>query len=106
MRKQLVHDTAAGELRLVYTDLYNGQHERTEYRVTNSRVDGSVIRTRQDLDGVAVHGTAPDLWISAPLGQHIPVWTEQVAVGPTVATPCPRVANRRKRCDLCAADQN
>ena len=105
MRKQLRHDQETGELRLVYTDLWDGMHERTEYRVMSDRVDGRPVRGRADLDGTPVMGTAPDLCIRNPSGfGQTPVWTEPVATGPTDKTPCPRAANARRKCELCAEE--
>ena len=104
MRKFLALDTASSEMRLVYTDLWAGQHERTEYRVTSERTGGHVLRNLPDFDGATVHGTAPDLYIrNAITGGHIPVWTEATAIGPTDKTPCPRAASPRRKCPLCAA---
>ena len=106
MRKFLAHDAESGELRLVYTDLWDGQHERTEYRVTGGR-GGGVLRNHADFDGREVFGTVPGLYIKSPLGQPVPVWTQEVAIGPTVKTPCRRQASRsgRAKCTLCAAEQ-
>lgn len=100
MRKFLYHDPDTRELRLVYTDLYAGQHERTEYRVTSSR-GGSVIRNQPARDGAPVFGTAPSLYIKSPHGDPIPVWTEETATGPTVKTPCPKATSARRKCRLC-----
>jgi hypothetical protein len=63
MTKTLRHDASTGELRLVYTDLWNGQHERTEYRVTGEREGGRPVRNRPELDGTPVLGTVPGLYI-------------------------------------------
>ena len=103
MRKFLSHDAETRELRLVYTDLWDGQHERTEYRVTSDRVGGHVVRNRADLDGTPILGTVPGLYFRNPLGRgETLVWTEETAVGVTVKTPCPRAANARRKCTLCA----
>jgi hypothetical protein len=101
MHKFLSHATETGELRLVYTDLWEGQHERTEYRATSARVGGHVLRNLPEHDGTQVYGNVPGLYIKAPMGGHIPVWTEETAIGPTVKTPCPRATNSRKKCALC-----
>lgn len=106
MRKTLVFDQGTRELRLVYTDLWNGAHERTEYRVTGDR-GGSPLRGSQwaDMDGRAVSGRAPDLYLggSYGAGDRAPrVWTESAPVGPTVKTPCPKVGNARRKCAMCA----
>lgn len=103
MQKHLRHDEETGELRLVYTDLWQGAHERTEYRVMSGRLESNPVRGRADLDGTPVRGQAPDLYVQlVSVGAQIPVWTEPVAVGPTVKTPCPRAANARRKCALCA----
>jgi hypothetical protein len=110
MRKFLSHDSETGELRLVYTDLWDGQHERTEYRVTDMR-GGSPLRGNafRELDGREVTGTAPDLYLP-PRGRTLStdfvprVWTEPTAIGLTVKTPCPKAVNPRRKCALCAAE--
>lgn len=107
MRKTLVMDAETREMRLVYTDLWNGQHERTEYRVTSDRIGGHVLRNLPDFDGRQVYGTVPGLYLKTPSGfGEIPVWTEQTAIGPTVKTPCRRLASKsgRARCELCASE--
>jgi hypothetical protein len=108
MRKHLRYDEETRELRLVYSDLWNGSHERTEYRVTDMR-GGAPLRGSQwaGMDGRAVSGHAPDLYLKpvGPFGatDRAPmVWTEPTAVGPTVKTPCPGSANARRKCALCA----
>jgi hypothetical protein len=103
VRKFLAHDPESRELRLVYTDLWNGQHERTEYRVTGGR-SGDVLRNHADLDGREVFGTVPGLYIKGAVGgTTIAVWTQETAVGPTVKTPCRRAASKsgRAKCKLC-----
>ena len=107
MRKYLRHDDESGELHLVYADLWQGNHEVTEYRVMNRYDDGGsdlrVIRGRPDLDGTVVHGTAPDLWIrTGPMSLQYPVYTEAGARSVPVKTPCPRASNARRKCALCA----
>jgi hypothetical protein len=101
MRKFLSHDTASGELRLVFTDLWDGQHERTEYRVIDD--EGRPLRRQQERDGAQVYGQAANWHIKGPAGNYIRFVTEQTATGPTVQTPCPKTANRRRKCDLCQA---
>ena len=101
MNKTLRHDTETGELRLVYADLWQGQHERTEYRVIDQPC-GDGVRRRPDLDGTPVLGTAPDLYFEqGPFKAKIWVWTDQRAVGPTVKTPCARSGRSRRKCSLC-----
>jgi len=104
MRKFLYHDPGTRELRLVYTGQYAGQHERTEYRVTSGR-GGNVIRNEPGRDGAPVFGTAPGLYIKGPAGNLIPVWTEEIAVGPTVKTACQKAADARRKCGLCASER-
>ena len=104
MRKFLAHDAETRELRLVYTDVWDGQHERTEYRVTSERAGGNVVRNRPELDGKPILGTVPGLYFrnGSGFGETL-VWTEQTAVGLTVKVPCPRAVNARRKCTLCAA---
>jgi len=109
VRKFLRHDPGTGELRLVYTAVWDGYHERTEYRVMNARTGGTVLRgpDAEDHDGRAVHGHAPDLYIRlGPWGErHVPVWTEDAPVAATAKTPCPKTSNARRKCALCEADK-
>jgi hypothetical protein len=107
MRKFLSHDLESGELRLVFADLWDGQHERTEYTVVNS--DGSRMRNRPELDGVTVwQDTGPEgfRWyvLGATSNHHRYISTEGTAE--TVRTPCRRLASPsgRAKCALCAAD--
>lgn len=105
MRKFLSHDSETSELRLVYTDLWDGQHERTEYRVTSDRVGGHVVRNMAEWDGRPVLGNVPGLYVKSADRYHdIPVWTEETAIGQTVKTPCPKAVNARRKCALCAAE--
>ena len=105
MRKTLVMDDATREMRVVYTDLWDGQHERTEYRVISGRGDSHVVRNMPEFDGRPVLGTSPSLYVkSADRFRDIPVWTQEVAVGPTVKTTCPKASNPRRKCALCAAE--
>jgi hypothetical protein len=106
MNRFLYHDPKTSELRLVMTDFYAGNHERTEFRVLSD--DNGPVRNRPDLDGVRVfeqRGMLRPYYVKAPNGaeQHFAV--EHLAVGPTVTTACPRAAaagtRRRPKCDLC-----
>jgi len=99
MRTFLSHDEASGTLRLVMTDLYDGQHERTEFHVVNE--DGTPVRRMADLDGQQVYGRA-GLWYIKPLGREVRVNTLPGERAETVRTPCPKVENRRRKCALCA----
>lgn len=103
MRKFLHHDTQTRELRLVYADLWRGNHERTEYRVTDARTNGRVVRNMPDLDGTPVHGTMPNLYIKGMHGHTRYVWPQETSVGPTVKVPCPKAVDARRTCDLCAS---
>ena len=99
MRTFLSHDEASGELRLVMTDLWDGQHERTEYHVVNS--DGKPLRNRGELDGQQVYGRAGD-WYVKPTGREVRVNTDPGERAATVRTACPKAENRRRKCALCA----
>jgi len=103
VKKTLVMDPETREMRVVYADLWDGQHERTEFRVTAER-GGPVVRNRPEWDGATVDGTVPGLYVKAlvPDGRF-PVWTEETAVGPTVKVPCPKATNPRRKCALCTA---
>ncbi len=104
MRTFLSHDKASGELRLVMTDLWEGQHERTEFRVI--RDDGSVMRNRPELDGKHVHEDRgafyPHYVKVGEFGGRQGFRSEDRAVDLTSKTACPRAENRRRKCALCA----
>lgn len=105
VRKFLRYDVEARELWLVYADLWDGQHERTGYRVTGDR-GGAPLRGSQwaEMDGRVVSGRAPDLYLAGSYGaaDRAPrVWTESAPVGPTVKIPCPRASNARRKCAAC-----
>lgn len=105
MHRFLQHDEASGELRLVMTDTYDGQHERDEFRVVDQ--DGRPMRRRPELEGLPVmHEWGPDgsrYYIHmGPFRTRRNVSIEQTAVGPTERTPCPKAENRRRKCALCA----
>jgi hypothetical protein len=106
MNRFLYHDPETSELRLVITDLYAGNHERTEFRVLSD--DGGPVRNRPDLDGTRVfeqRGTLRPYYIKAPNGAERNFAVEHLAIGPTVKTPCPVAAaagtRRRPKCELC-----
>ena len=99
MRTFLQHDEASGELRLVMTDLWEGQHERTEFRVVNS--DGTPLRRGKEFDGLQVYGRA-GAWYVKPLGHEVRVNTAIGERAVTTQTPCPKAENRRRKCTLCA----
>lgn len=98
MRTFLSHDTASGELRLVMTDLWDGQHERNEYTVINS--DGKPLRRGSEYDGLQVYGR-PGEWYVKPAGREIRVNTLPGQQSETTRTPCPKAENRRRKCALC-----
>lgn len=100
MRKTLVMDADTREMRVRYHDTWNGNHEVTEYRVTDVR-GGDAVHNLPDYAGLPVLGTVPGLYIR-PVYTEIPVYTQETAVGPTVKTPCPKATNRRRKCTLCA----
>ena len=103
MHTFLHHDEASGELRLVMTDLWDGQHERTEFRVIDS--DGRPVRRGQDFDGLTAYRDSFGGYY-VKRGQwgerEVHVTAEQRATGETVKTPCPKVASKRRKCALCA----
>jgi hypothetical protein len=99
MRTYLRHDAGARELRLVMTDYYNGQHERTEYTVVNS--DDEPIRRMAELDGLRVHGGM----VTMPSGARVPVRTMPGQRSATQRTDCPKAANRRRKCSLCTTEE-
>jgi hypothetical protein len=106
MRTYLRNDADSGELRLVFTDFWNGQHERTEYRVLSS--DGRPLRNRAEFDGTAArqhHLPGGAKWfVRSPDGSDLHFGTEQQAVV-DVKIPCRREASKsgRARCELCTA---
>lgn len=102
MVKTLVHDAETGELRLRYSDLWQGNHEVTEYRVMDAREGGRTVRKRADLDGRQVLGIAPDLYIRDQWGYVTHIWTDNAPVR-SDKTPCPRASNARRKCGQCAA---
>ena len=99
MRTFLSHDEASAKLKLVMTDLWDGQHERTEFTVVNS--DGTPIRRMAKLDGLQVYGRAGE-WYVKPLGHEVRVNTLPGERAATTRTPCPKAENRRRKCTLCA----
>jgi hypothetical protein len=99
MQTFLHHDEASGELRLVMTDLWDGQHERTEFRVINS--DGTPVRQGAELDGQQVYGRAGS-WYIKPMGHEMRVNTLPGERAVPTRTPCPKAENRRRKCALCA----
>jgi hypothetical protein len=104
MIKTLVHDAETGELRVRYHDVWQGNHEVTEYRVTDMRGGGDVVRNRPDLDGRPVLGMVPSLYYRIQRAPwDVRIWAEETPAGETVTTPCPKAANARRKCALCGA---
>jgi hypothetical protein len=106
MRKQLAVDPATREVRLVFTDLWQGEHERTEYRVLD--LDGGRVHERHPgewghLLGQPVHGQPPPgrYYVHRRGWPDTEFRTEDTAAGPTVKTPCPKATNPRRKCPLC-----
>ena len=103
MRTFLSHDEASGELRLVMTDLWDGQHERTEFRVIDS--DGRPVRRGQDYDGLTAYRDSFGGHYAkiGPMRREMPFKTEKHAVADS-KTPCRRLASKsgRAKCALCA----
>lgn len=99
MRSFLHQDEASGELWLVFTDLYDGKHERTEFRVINS--DGSPIRRYGHLSGLPAYRGASCHYVRVG-GQEVPFQVETGAM-PTEKIVCRRLASksRRAKCLLC-----
>jgi hypothetical protein len=99
MKTFLSYDETSGKLRLVMTDLWEGQHERTEFRVVNS--DGTPLRRGAELNGQQVYGRAGE-WYIKPLGHEVRVNTDPSERAVTTKTPCPKAESRRRKCALCA----
>lgn len=106
MRRYLQHDAKTGELHLVITDDWQGEHERTVFRVTDQ--DGRPVRNFRELDGLMV------LQDWGPSGVQFyvlmgvykcrrNVTVEPQAMGPTEHVACKRLASKSKRakCALC-----
>lgn len=104
MRTFLQHDEASGELRLVMTDLWEGRHERTEFRVVGD--DGRPVRRGQEYDGLtAYRDSLGGYYVKVgPMRREVPFATGKLAVGETSKTPCRRLASKsgRAKCALCA----
>jgi hypothetical protein len=103
MRQFLSYEAESGALLLVFTDLYAGQHERTEFVVVNT--DGSPVRRGQDYDGLDVYGNgAGGHYVKiGPARREVPVRTSGESAT-TFKTPCRRAASKsgRAKCTLCA----
>ena len=105
MRRYLEQDKATHELRLVITDLYQGEHERTEFRVTDR--DGRPMRNFPELAGLTVEQDWGPYGIEfyvlmGPYKCRRNVTVEPSAIGPTEHAPCKREKSKRAKCALCA----
>ena len=95
-----------GALRLVILDLYEGQHERDEFRVVGS--DDRPVRASAfpEAVGLAVeHEWGPaegEYYVRmGGFGTRVRVHIEPTAIGPAERTACPRTQSKRRKCDLC-----
>jgi hypothetical protein len=107
MGKTLVIDPQTREVRLAMTDLYEGQHERDEFRVLSP--GGNPVHEVHPgewdhLLGKPVHGAGGSWYIHRPPHADVTFRTEHLAVGPTARTGCRRHGHPRRKCDLCTAE--
>ena len=105
MSRYLRYDPDARQLMLVLTDLYRGQHERTEYPLAGNTSRGL------EFDGARVTGNGYAEPYRAITGtgimqRRIPFDVEP-APQVTTRTPCRRLASKsgRARCALCTEEQ-
>jgi hypothetical protein len=103
LQRTLVYNPEARELRLILAELWNAQHERTEYRVIND--DGTPVRRGQEWDGQTAYTDSPGAggyYIRGVGGRRITFRTEKTAAAES-KTPCRRLASRsgRAKCPLC-----
>lgn len=103
MAVSLRHDAETGELLLVMADLWDGQHERTEFRVANG--DGKPLTGHEDMDGRKVLGRAGDWYVKTEFGVRIPVRVMPGERAEVQRTPCPKATSPRRKCALCAAQK-
>lgn len=97
-----------GALHLVVLDLYDGKHERDEFRVTGS--DGRPVRAAAFPEAVGLpveHEWGPaegEYYVRmGQFGTRVRVHIEPTAIGPTERTPCRLAANpRNRKCAQCA----
>jgi hypothetical protein len=110
VRRFLHIDEKTHELRLVITDLADGHHERTEFRVLGS--DGRVLRgvawghlegRRVEYDGR--FSLVPERHEYGATFRRTYLDLQEPAIGVTAKVRCPRATNRRRRCDLCRAEE-
>lgn len=95
-----------GALHLVITDLYDGQHERDDFRVTGS--DGTPLRASAfpGAVGLAVEHQWGPVTVEyyarlGGFGNRTRIYIQAEATGPTERTPCPRAVNPRRKCTIC-----
>jgi hypothetical protein len=111
VRRFLHIDEQTRELRLVITDLADGHHERTEFRVLGS--DGKVLRGVEQwrhLDGRRVEydgrfSLVPERYEYGAAFRRTYLYLQEPAIGLTEKVRCPRATNQRRRCDLCRAEE-
>jgi hypothetical protein len=110
MRRFLHIDEATGEVRLIMTDFYAGEHTRVEFRVTGS--DGVALRGLEQwshLEGRAVvHDRGLDRYYlpRRSVEQEVYLAIQDRAVGAFKRMPCGLAGKgrRKSRCLLCEAD--
>ncbi|TMC03522.1 MAG: hypothetical protein E6J41_27230 [Chloroflexi bacterium] len=110
MRRFLHIDEETRELRLVITDLADGMHERTEFRVLGS--DGRVLRGVErwgHLDGRRVEYDdrfflAPERFEYGASFRRTYLDLQEPAIGVTEKVLCRRIGDRRRRCEFCRAE--
>jgi hypothetical protein len=98
-----------GELRLVITDLYEGVHERTEFRVTGDSGRPLRAAAHPEVVGLAVEHEwgleAGRYYVrTGPFRTRTDIRTEPAEAGETQRTPCRRAGHPRRKCQLCTAD--
>jgi hypothetical protein len=103
-------DEETREMRLVVTDLADGMHERTEFRVLGS--GGDVLRGLEQWGHLEGRGVdfdgrfylARELWEYGASFRRTYLDLQELAIGPTEKIACPRATNRLRRCELCLTD--
>jgi hypothetical protein len=103
--RQFLTVTGSGEVRLAVTDLWDGVHERTEYRVIGA--DGLPLRAPTldlDVDWAAADQLPSGGWyVNGPHGRRLIFQVEERPVHDRKVA-CPRASRRRARCAMCADD--
>jgi hypothetical protein len=107
-------DEKTCELRLVITELLDGMHERTEFRVLGSGGDvlrgveqwGHLEGRRVEFEfGVGRFYLAPERYEYDASFRRTYLNTPERAIGVIEKVACPRATNRRRRCEMCRADE-